>query len=177
MNNEKKVNFTFNFYAPVGQNIAHVDKVEAHFDKDMTMQVVDTEQIIKREDESGISVQTHSPEAIIQYVMKLHPTCVSKKWKDHYQDLWEKVLEIPEVEAVIYNKGRQRDTTFNRNLVGNILCLMADEKVQVLCEDNATKLTLALENTAGASIRAQLGIMPERGIKTSITEIIETFLT
>lgn len=35
------LNFTFNFNAPVGQNIAHVDKLEAHFDKDMTMQVVD----------------------------------------------------------------------------------------------------------------------------------------
>ena len=37
------LNFTFNFNAPVGQNIAHVDKLEAHFDKDMTMQVMDTE--------------------------------------------------------------------------------------------------------------------------------------
>ena len=36
------LNFTFNFNAPVGQNIAHVDKLEAHFDKEMTMQVVDT---------------------------------------------------------------------------------------------------------------------------------------
>lgn len=30
---------TFNFYAPIGQQIAHVDKIEAHFDKDMGMQV------------------------------------------------------------------------------------------------------------------------------------------
>lgn len=36
------LNFTFNFNAPVGQNIAHVDHLEAHFDKDMSMQVVDT---------------------------------------------------------------------------------------------------------------------------------------
>ena len=35
------LNFTFNFNAPVGQNIAHVDTLEAHFDKDMTMQVID----------------------------------------------------------------------------------------------------------------------------------------
>ena len=38
------LNFTFNFNAPVGQNIAHVDKLEAHFDKEMTMQVVDTKE-------------------------------------------------------------------------------------------------------------------------------------
>ena len=39
------LNFTFNFNAPVGQNIAHVDRLEAHFDKDMTMQVIDGEDI------------------------------------------------------------------------------------------------------------------------------------
>ena len=32
---------TLNFYAPVGQQISHVDKIEAHFDKDMTMHVTD----------------------------------------------------------------------------------------------------------------------------------------
>ena len=42
MSEKNTINFTFNFNAPVGQNIAHVDKLEAHFDKDMTMQMVDT---------------------------------------------------------------------------------------------------------------------------------------
>ena len=42
MSEKNTINFTFNFNAPVGQNIAHVDHLEAHFDKDMTMQVVDT---------------------------------------------------------------------------------------------------------------------------------------
>ena len=37
------VNQTFNFYAPIGQQIAHVDKIEAHFDKDMTMHVDDSD--------------------------------------------------------------------------------------------------------------------------------------
>lgn len=40
-NGGKTINFTFNFNAPVGQNIAHVDTLNAHFDKDMKMQVVD----------------------------------------------------------------------------------------------------------------------------------------
>lgn len=48
MSNEKTINFTFNFNAPVGQNIAHADKVEVHFDKDMTMQVIDTDSAIKQ---------------------------------------------------------------------------------------------------------------------------------
>ena len=37
------MNQTFNFYAPIGQQIAHVDKIEAHFDKDMTMHVDDSD--------------------------------------------------------------------------------------------------------------------------------------
>ena len=43
------LNFTFHFNAPVGQNIAHVDHLEAHFDKDMTMQVVDTASLAREE--------------------------------------------------------------------------------------------------------------------------------
>ena len=47
MSKEKTINFTFNFNAPVGQNIAHVEKLEAHFDKDMTMQIVDTNAMVE----------------------------------------------------------------------------------------------------------------------------------
>ena len=117
---------------------------------------------------------THSPEAIIQYVMKLHPTYVSEKWKTHYQKLWEKVLEIPEVKTVIHDKGRQKNTTFNRNLVGNILHLMTNKEV---LSENATKLTIALEGDEDSSIRAQLGKLPkDQKLERSIIEIIDTFL-
>ena len=34
-----QVNQTFNFNAPIGQQIAHVDKIEAHFDMNMGMQI------------------------------------------------------------------------------------------------------------------------------------------
>jgi hypothetical protein len=47
MSKERNITFNFNFNAPVGQNIAHVDKIEAHFDKDMTMQIVDTKSTIE----------------------------------------------------------------------------------------------------------------------------------
>ncbi|MBQ4521190.1 MAG: hypothetical protein II999_11390 [Bacteroidaceae bacterium] len=117
---------------------------------------------------------THSPEAIIQYVMKLHPTYVSENWKGHYQELWEKVLEIPEVKAVIHDKGRQKNTTFNRNLVGNILHLMTNKEV---LSENATKLTIALEGDENSSIRAQLGKLPkDPKLERSIKEIVDTFL-
>ena len=56
------LNFTFNFNAPVGQNIAHVDKLEAHFDKDMTMQVVDGEALAPTLDPSPL---TALPEVLL----------------------------------------------------------------------------------------------------------------
>ena len=34
-----KVTQTFNFNAPIGQQIAHVDRIEAHFDKKMGMNI------------------------------------------------------------------------------------------------------------------------------------------
>lgn len=40
-----QVTQTLNFNAPVGQQIAHVDRIEAHFDKDMGMQVANAGEI------------------------------------------------------------------------------------------------------------------------------------
>lgn len=39
MSKRQQHNFQFNFYGSVGQNIARVERMEVHFDKDMTMQV------------------------------------------------------------------------------------------------------------------------------------------
>ena len=69
MSKEKTISFTFNFNAPVGQNIAHVDKLEAHFDKDMTMQVVDTKGLVDAsasdsKEESGGNPSSEVPESV-----------------------------------------------------------------------------------------------------------------
>lgn len=37
---------TMNFNAPIGQQIAHVDKIEAHFDKDMKMEIAGAEEVV-----------------------------------------------------------------------------------------------------------------------------------
>ena len=50
MSNGNNFHFTFNFHAPVGQQIARVDKLVAHFDKDMSMQVVDTDAMMNSDD-------------------------------------------------------------------------------------------------------------------------------
>lgn len=54
-----QVNQTFNFNAPIGQQIAHVDKIEAHFDKNMGMQIAMAEDV--SETPGAIADETASP--------------------------------------------------------------------------------------------------------------------
>ena len=107
-----------------------------------------------------------SKKSILEYVMRLHSLHVREEWKEKYQALWEEIIELPAVSATIYNKGKQQGTTFNRNLVANILHLMAEKKV--LTTDNATKLAMTLEGTSDTSVRAKLGELPPREIELAV---------
>ena len=111
-----------------------------------------------------------SKKSILEYVMRLYPLHVRQEWIEKYQALWEEILELPAVVSRIYDKGRQQGTTFNRNLVANILHLMAEKKV--LATDNATKLAMTLEGTSDTSVRAQLGVMPPKEIESSVGKMI-----
>jgi len=59
------VSQTMNFNAPIGQHISHVDKIEAHFDKNMGMQVTNAEQL-----ESVQPQQTETAEELFHFI---HP--------------------------------------------------------------------------------------------------------
>ncbi len=103
--------------------------------------------------------------------MRLHPFHVREEWREKYRQLWEAILELPAVAEIIYDKGKQQGTTFNRNLVGNILHLMAERKV--LSTGNATKLAIALEGTSDTSVRAKLGEMPPRPVKVAVEKLLD----
>ena len=94
---------------------------------------------------------------IMQYVGNLRPY-VSEKWKNRYEAVWHAILDLPAVAAVIYEPGKQKDTSFNRNLVANIIYIMCDRGI--IYESNATKLTEALEGDKDHSVRAQLRTKP-----------------
>ena len=51
MSNGNNFHFTFNFHGPVGQQISHVEKLETHFDKDMSMQVIDTGAVMNADED------------------------------------------------------------------------------------------------------------------------------
>lgn len=126
------------------------------------------EHVVEEQAENATCNPQPDKKSIIDYVMKLHPVYVSKEWQDKYEWLWKQILELTAVAEKIYDKGRQQNTTFNRNLVGNILHLLADKKV--LTTNNATKLAIGLENDENASVRAKLGEMPPKEVKDAVEE-------
>lgn len=128
------------------------------------------QQVVEEQAENATCNPQPDKKSIIDYVMKLHPVYVSKEWQDKYEWLWKQILELTAVAEKIYDKGRQQNTTFNRNLVGNILHLLADKKV--LTTNNATKLAIGLEKDENASVRAKLGEMPPRGIEQAVESLI-----
>ena len=104
---------------------------------------------------------------IMQYVGNLKQY-VAKEWKNRYESIWASILDIVEVAAVIFEPGKQKDTTFNRNLVANIIYIMC--RFGIITEINATKLTEALEGNKDHPVRAQLGKAPEDKVIRSKVE-------
>lgn len=107
---------------------------------------------------------------IIDYVGNLKKY-VAKDWKNRYETLWKDILELPDVEAEVYDPGKQKNTTFNRNLVAHIIYIMCKEGV--IAEDNATTLTVALEGDKDHPVRAQLRNYPDsRDVKEAILALL-----
>ena len=128
MSNEKSINFTFNFNAPVGQNIAHVDKLEAHFDKDMTMQVVDTKSVVNDEQEEDELLATipESVSSCFKFANDFIKGEVEKVMKAFYLD---KAVNLALIEVVLFDHGQ----LYKRN--GHAQFVRALLDWGILCED------------------------------------------
>ena len=108
---------------------------------------------------------------IMEYVLRLKKY-VAKEWKNRYESTWQKILAIPEVDEQVYNPGKQQNTTFNRNLVANIIYIMCNADVFTI--QNAAQLTMALEGDKDHSVRPQLGRNPaDREIRSAVDALLE----
>lgn len=107
---------------------------------------------------------------IMEYVLRLTEH-VAQEWKNRYESTWQKILALPEVEEQVYEPGKQQGTTFNRNLVANIIYIMC--KAKVFSTTNATRLTVTLEGNGEHAVRNQLGIAPK---DKAITERVNALL-
>lgn len=121
----------------------------------------------KGEEKADLIQRQHE---IMDYVGNLKQY-VAPEWKNRYENVWRSILAQPEVAAAIYEPGKQKDTTFNRNLVANIVFLMTNHGV--ITERNATTLTLALEDDKDHSVRAQLRSEPDdRRITEAVSKLL-----
>ena len=120
----------------------------------------------KEEKKSGEQT-SGSKEAIMEYVGRLKPV-VKTEYQADYDTIWEGILELTQVRTLVYNKGKQQDTTFNRNLVAQIIHQVSDWLY--LPTANTVKMAEYLEPEKGVEhpVRQKLGESPERDVKKAI---------
>lgn len=120
-----------------------------------------------------VKVGNQDYKAIKDYVKKV-VSLLSSDWTEKaYEELWDKVLALPSVEAEILKVGKQKGTTFNRKLVANILHLMMQNGVFAVTATNQA-MAEALEGTKDHSVRAEVGLaLDNPTMKSAITRLIE----
>jgi len=98
---------------------------------------------------------------------------LSADWTaEAYEKLWDDVLVLPSVKAIAKKIGKQQGTTFNRNLIANILHTMMDKGVFGVKATNQA-MAEALEGTKDHSVRDAVGKSPEdRAMKSAIEKLI-----
>ena len=121
-------------------------------------------------EERTCTTNTHK-EAIMNYVDRLKPI-VKAEYQSRYEELWDELLELHEVKLQVYDKGKQQDTTFNRNLVAQIIHMMKDKLY--LSSVNAAQMAEHLEPGKGVahSVRQKLGEDPKAPIRRSGNEFL-----
>lgn len=114
---------------------------------------------------------------ILKYVGNTLPL-VNYMWKDKYMDLWSDILDIPEVDAMIYKKGRQQHTSFNRKEVLHIICYLGKHAAGGIgiFQDNYVATTVALQLNDGCekSTRPELGFSPLKPIQQAIDKLMSS---
>ena len=108
---------------------------------------------------------------ILNYVSCIR-SFVCDEWKDRFMQLWEDILNLPEVADLVIDPGKQQGTNFNRKLVAGILHFLDSQKVYN-GPFNAKAMTEALENDWEHSVRRELAGEPSDEIKAAIKQLIK----
>lgn len=80
-------------------------------------------------------------QAILDYVAQMAPL-ISDTWRDKHELLWRNILAQSCIKDTVYDRGSQKNTTFNRQLVTNIIHLLTAHKVYTTnnCAEQARHL-------------------------------------
>lgn len=112
---------------------------------------------------------------ILAYVSRVEPLLVDNA-KSDYKKVWNDILDLREVEALVYKPGKQKGTNFNRDLVANILYFLRNWKIYrvVYKQDyNGAALTEALEQDKEHSVKHALRDDPPQPIRDAITAMMK----
>ena len=126
------------------------------------------------EKKNSAQASGYGKETIMEYVDRLKPM-VREECLQRYDEMWNGILELKEVKLQVYDKGKQQNTTFNRNLVAQIIHVISS-KVYVPTA-NTVNMAECLEPGKGVThpVRQQLGEVPGRVIKKSVEEYLKSF--
>lgn len=114
---------------------------------------------------------------ILHYVEKLLPL-IMYDWKAKYMDLWADILNIPEVDAMIYKRGHQQNTSFNRKEVLHIICYLgkhADGGIGIFEERYVAKYVAEqLNDGCEKSTRPELSYSTTKPIQQAIDKLMQS---
>lgn len=118
---------------------------------------------------------TTSKDAVLEYVRRLMPV-VKEEYRDNYETIWTGILELEAVRVKIYDKGKQKDTTFNRNLLAQMIHQVSS--VLYVPTANTVQMSEYLEPQKGVDhpVRQKLGESPERTIKNAIDDYLKDII-
>ena len=109
---------------------------------------------------------------IREYTGRLKNMLAADWTPEQYDDLWDAILDMPAVKQIAKTVGKQQDTTFNRNLIANILHTMKDNNVFAPTV-NFQAMSEALEGTKDHSVRQSLGTsLKDKILKENIERMI-----
>ena len=111
-------------------------------------------------------------EEIIDYAYRLRDK-YKKEWRPFVKQLWSDIVRLPAVEAEIYDRGRQKGTNFDRNLVGNIICFLNEKKLfEAPYNKTEFKRILMDGEKEGQSVREALAYPPSFEIQEAIEHLL-----
>ena len=158
MSEEKKKEYTSGMFS----NCSFVDSVVVGIAEEGS-----TVSYGKPNEEKKVSKEQASKDTIMEYVGRLR-SFVRDEYQERYDEIWMGILDLSEVSKRVFDKGKQQDTTFNLNLVAQIIHQVSDWLYVPAA--NAVKMAEYLEPGRGAehSVRQKLGESPDREVKKAI---------
>jgi hypothetical protein len=113
-------------------------------------------------------------QSVMDYVTKLMPV-VAAEYREVYQKMWLEILDKEPVSKIVYDRGRQQGTLFNRNLVAQISHMFLLDGV-IINETTDVRMAELLEPKQGKNhpVRGALGTSPDdEHVKKAVNEVFE----